>query len=284
MMKNLSACCLAAASLTLASCTLGEPDNSDSAAEELQLSALTAYGLKMMTVSRDNLNRITEINYSGENIYTLTYSDDSDRATSIVSKQYDYIYDSDSDRDVRKLTESEEWTDIEYNTDGTIATYNYTETIVNAYDSQVLETEKGRATYTYVNGHPTRQVWVGTILETNQASTDCINFIWEGDLMTGWTDDPNEDNPEWVVFEYSDVDNIHRQWEPNAFFGPLAITGIFGPAPSKFLKSEEVFSNGASDEFYQYAYALLPNGLIDLAKFADRDGDTLVFNYIYEKK
>lgn len=288
MINKVSACCMALASLALASCTLSEPDSADGAASDVRLSALSSYGMTMVTVSYDKLDRITEINYAGESIYRLTYSDGSDRPTSIVNEDYDLYYNDDTEKDERKISDLSVWTDIVYNPDGTIAAHNdrdteyYYDGIDGADETRVTT---GRTSYAYANGRLTRETSVTADPHTSRETTSVRNFTWENGLMTRWADASNEDHREWAEYEYSDVDNVNLQWDPNMqIFGPLAITGLFGTAPEKFLKSEKIYRYQTVDEFNQYAYALLPNGLINLSKMLGYDNESIVFNFIYEKK
>ena len=125
---------------------------------------------------------------------------------------------------------------------------------------------------TYHNGHLIR------VHDTDRDSDD-RTFNWDGDLVMSVYDGEVT-----LRLAYSDVENVNLQWDPNnEILGPMAITGFFGKAPARFVKSAEF-----SDEYcerIQYSYSLLDNGLINMCRVLDSDDPEFepVLNYIYEK-
>jgi len=280
MLKNLLKGIVIAgtASLSLASCTVSEPDAPGGDPSALRLKALSSYGVTLMSVDYDQQNRVTAINYGGDETYEFTYQGDSRVPVKIVNTEYEYMWDDDSQKDVRYESSIDTWTGIRATADGRyIASCTSREWQRNSYDAdKTLVTDM---TFMYdSDGHLTRTI------ETDNEGTLGREYKWQGGLLKSWTDTDHQD-VESATYEYSDVDNVNLQWDPNnGMLGPLGITGLFGKAPSKFFKSEETFFNGQRDGYAQYSYTLLDNGLIHAARLNTGDDGTMFFNFVYEKK
>ncbi|MDE7143286.1 MAG: hypothetical protein K2N76_00640, partial [Muribaculaceae bacterium] len=67
------------------------------------------------------------------------------------------------------------------------------------------------------------------------------------------------------------------------FLVPLVKTGFFGVRPKKFPSRTQTSNGIYHTETIQYAYTLLPNGLIRMSKVKEGDDITLVMTYTYEK-
>ncbi|MCM1310953.1 MAG: hypothetical protein NC301_08020 [Bacteroides sp.] len=286
MTKKLLLPAVIAASLSLASCTLSDPAEVSGNADDLRFTGYTSYGIKLMSVNYDDQDRVTEINIGTEISYTLSYNGSATVPTSITCREYNFGYDSESDKDVRYLSELSEWTGITAANGKYLGSMN----VRNTYYSErgaTPEVTTGTMHFDYdSNDHITKE----TITETTngETTTDVRNFSWSSDLLTGWNDAGSTHRSESATYLYSEVENEYLQWDPNnGAFGPLAITGLLGKAPAKFLKSETTYIDGRKDNFLQHAYTLLDNGLINMAKFSDGSEDddvALVFNFQYEKK
>lgn len=264
-----------------ASCTLDEPSYPEGAASQMRLTAVTSYGVTLMKWDYDKQNRVTKISVGGDLTYWFTYAGDSDIPSTISGEAYDYRYDYETDKDVKVLDERWEWTDIKANSKGHITSYHCEETD----DESGVMTLSGTVTLTYnSNGELTRMedAYYDSGDQTNYV--DVYNYTWQNGLLMSKQEEAT-DHVETIINEYSDLDNTSRQWDPNnEIFGPVATTGLFGVAPKKFTKSSSIYHGlDSAPDVIQYAYTLLPNGLIRMSKVKDEDELTVVMTYVYKK-
>ncbi len=256
---------LAALGLTLGSCTLSEPDQEASAPESLQLSSVRCFGFKMMDVDYDAQGRITQISATNEEKIELTYVGTSKVPSTIIISEYDLDYDDD-DRATSLLSEQTTFTNIRANNAGCITYYDYAEK-----DLRNRQTATGHVTLNYNDKNQ-------LVSEVDEAG-DVTSYTWTDNCLTRI----DEGDGEYINFEYSTVDNTSGQWDPMLSFKPMInITGLFGVAPKKFVKKSV-----DHDEAVMIAYNLLPNGMINHAKYVEVDSEesiTSVLNFVYSKK
>ncbi len=262
----------------LASCTVSEPKAPAGDPESLQFTGISSFGMTLMSVEYDNYNRVTMINFGNEMIYEMAYASDSDVIpVSVVSSEYEEGWDYDRDKYVLQLSERDTWSNIHGDSYGKITGFDC---VSEHYDGDATTyVEKWRQSYRYdLAGHIIQQRVVDT-----KGSVDEVTYEWENGLLMRYYDN-DTDHHEVGVYEYSDVENVNLQWDPNnQALGPMAITGFFGKAPSRFLKSERITIGDYDNEYYQYAYTLHQNGLINMSKVVNEDDGTLVFNFLYKK-
>lgn len=281
-------------STTLTSCTLDDPNTSSDnsvSAEQLQLIGMAAYGLNMMDVSYDNNGRVSEIRFGADNTYTFEYQGSLNVPSTIRAEFYDFY--TVNGMEVKKLEEQDIYANIECNSNGLVTKWDYEETsycydINYDYDTEketitegINSKDTGTRTFEYdSDGHMVKQYSYDDI---SGYDVDDI-YNWENDLLISYGETEDEDHRQWYEIEYSDVNNVHRQWDPNnEIFGPIAITGLFGKAPAKFIKSVTGYSGSYLDDTINYAYTLKENGLIDKCKVSNYD-DTMIYTLIYQKK
>lgn len=282
------------ATIALQSCTVSEPDTPSGDASSLLLKQVTCFGIAVMDFDYDNQNRITRIEFGNESSYELTYESGSTRVPSkIISSEYEDF--EVNDKPESAITERNIYTNIRANSAGMItsATVNTTYwdyDIVYADDDMSKEVLKVTREY---SDSPDHETWSydsnGRLLSNTTVSTDLsghtitdvITYTWKNGNLVSATDHEYENG----FWEYSDVDNTTGQWDPNnQIIGPLAVTGLFGKAPAKFTKSctRTETGNHPSSEAYQYAYALLDNGLINLANIYDStEHVSMVLKFVY---
>lgn len=278
--------------ISTVSCTLSEPEVPTGNADSMRLTGMTVSVLNVLKVKYDNVDRITEINFANECVYLLTYEGDETIPSKIVMNEYD-SFDV-NDKEVIKLVANYIWTDIKADAQGHIVQYNADETEYHyntqydENDKQVLvqdriEKDHGISSFTYdAKGHLLMShYWA----PDDEADGDYNYLNWSGNLITSYGEPAGASNREWTEVEYSDVVNRNLQWDPNnEILGPLAITGFFGVAPEKFIKRVTRYYNGEFNGWIEYAYSLLPNGLINKCRVADSDNEKMTYNLIYEMK
>lgn len=265
------------AALFMCSCTVSEPEM-EGDPSKVRLVAVKSMGVTLISVNYDNQGRITKINSGNELIYEISYDGVSSAPSKIVCDEYDTFYVN--DRDVRQLVSQAVWDNIQVNSAGYITGCSVSETdwyYETEYDhdtgkARLVQHSADHDSYaisaSYSNGHMTK-------FEDDE---DVKVYNWQGDLLTSVFDGTT------LNFTYSNVENVCLQWDPNnEVFGPIAITGFFGKAPSRFVKTAEYDSEYG--ERIQYSYALLDNGLINMCRVLDSyeyDFEP-VLNFIYEK-
>lgn len=281
-----------AASL-LASCTLSEPETTDNDASTLRLTSLTEGGITVVKIDYDSQNRITEINFGNEDIYTLTYSGSSSVPTTIVAEEYDTYYYVNADDEYiweTKIAEKTKWTNIKADSSGLITSFSVNETRYH-YESiwdEESGCETGLAATQFRESYDEKMFYdsnghiVSYTVDDGITPLEITTFVWEDDLLVSAYDNDTE-NHENSEFEYSDVENVNLQWDlNNTIIGPLAITGFFGKAPKNFMKSSKEYYQGSLCDYYQYAYSLYDNGLIYQSKLYDTQYDDYdLFTYVY---
>lgn len=281
---------VAVASLSLASCTISEPETSAGDASNMRLKAVKWGGMNMMSFKYDAQNRVTKIVYSDDITYELTYEGSNRIPVKVVTTEYGYEYVN--GKDVRVVDEIDTWTNIKANSFGCIASVEVHE-ITNSYS--VKSDYDGNETL--VKDSTEEDDWwnelkydsaghlIQEINHNSDGSRDINDYTWKNNLLTYSTDN----DPDWeesISYEYSEVENIQGQWDPNnRTFGPLAITGLVGKAPSHFIKTEKYYYQGRLESNVQYSYSLLSNGLINAGKYYDsEEGEMeMVLNFVYEK-
>lgn len=265
------------------SCTLDEPSYPAGAASQMRLSSVSSYGVTLMKWEYDKQNRVTEINVGRDMIYRFTYTGNSEIPSTISGETYDYYYDSDKDTDVRYKDGEWEWTEIKADSRGYITQYNCDET--DFFIDQEPDNTVSVVKFTYdSNGQLTRMEDTYYDDMLNKVVVDADNYIWQNGLLLSRTEVSDDSHPLTILCEYSDLDNPNRQWDPNnEILGPMATTGFFGVGPKKFPSRTQTNNNIYYTETIQYAYSLLPNGLIRMSKVKDGDDITVVMTYTYEK-
>ncbi len=261
-------------------CTVSEPDMANGEPAKFRLVSVKSMGMTLISVNYDNQGRMTKINYGNEIVYEFSYEGTSTTPSEVVSLAYE-TYDV-NDKEVRKLDTKTIWNNIHVNSDGYITGCSVKEWGWYYEDHYNYDTEK----YELVLVSEDFDEYHGTIVYDNHghiidatALGDGMTYEWSGDLLMSASDDDIT-----VRFTYSDVDNVNLQWDPNnEILGPIAISGFFGKAPAKFVKSAQF--SGDMDEKIQYSYSLLDNGLINMCRVlsSDNDGFEPVLNYVYER-
>ncbi|MDE5901267.1 MAG: hypothetical protein K2H33_07940 [Muribaculaceae bacterium] len=266
-----------------ASCTLDEPSYPDGAASQMRLSSVSSYGVTLMKWEYDKQNRVTEINVGRDMIYRFTYTGNSEIPSTISGESYDYYYDYETDKDVRYKNGEWEWTEIKADSHGHITQYNCDETdfSIDHEPSNTVSVVK----FTYdSNGQLTRMEDTYYDYLQNRVVTDVDNYTWSNGLLLQRKEVSDDSHLLTNLCEYSDLDNPNRQWDPNnAILGPMGTTGFFGVGPKKFPSRIQTDNGNYYTETIQYAYTLLPNGLIRMSKVKDGDDITVVMTYTYEK-
>ncbi len=293
MIKHVSKAALTAAvaAMALSSCTVSEPELPSGDASSMQLTAITVGGATIMAVDYDNQNRITKINYYNDFTIEISYGASTSTAPEqVVVTDYEDYWDGD-DTVTHLPSEQETWTNIRTNADGYITYYDCTDVRwdqvydpeTQTYKRRTYE-QKSTESYTYdANGHMTKNV-LHDFDDFGNPQTLNTTYTWADDLLVSYADDDTDHN-ERAEFFYSDVENVHGQWEPHTHLSALMITGFFGKAPAKFLKSETYYYQGVASETTQYSYALTDNGLIKYAKLLEQGEDmAIVMNYVYKKR
>ena len=263
------------------SCTLDEPSYPAGAASQMRLSSVSSYGVTLMKWEYDKQNRVTEINVGRDMIYRFTYTGDSKIPSTISGETYDYYY-SDDDTEVRYKDGEWEWTEIKADSRGYITQYNCDET--DFFIDQEPDNTVSVVKFTYdSNGQLTRMEDTSYDDMLNKV-VDSDNYNWQNGLLLSRTEASDDSNQLTILCEYSDLDNPNRQWDPNnEFLGPLGTTGFFGVGPKKFPSRTQTSNGNYYTETIQYAYTLLPNGLIRMSKVKEGDDITVVMTYTYEK-
>lgn len=279
----------AVASMALVSCTISEPETPKGEASNLRFKAMTSYGMTLISASYDTQNRITELNWAGDIVYVFSYEGTGRIPSAVMSTEYEE-YDV-NDKTVSKPRIIENWSNIKANNDGYITSFSCIEKLIEWDTRWNDDTEKYELVNTgeHMDNWETTLTYDGNYLtyrddEYANGEHEVEEYTWTDGLLMSYTDNDPE-YPEWGIYEYSDVDNVLGQWDPNnQAIGALGITGFFGKAPKKFMKSETQYRDDVKESFIQYSYALMENGLIKAVKIADTDEEaTMVFNFVYEK-
>lgn len=255
---------IAALGLSLGSCSLAEPEEANGNPDSMQLSEIRCFGLKFLDIDRDVQGRITTITFTNEERFVLDYVGSSTTPSTIVITSWEESYD-DNDHSTLVIDEESTWTNIRTNAAGCIVSYDYSTTY------KYTGHDNGSCNLTYNSKNQ-------LIREVDTDGT-VYDYVWDNDCMMRIIEDGETD----VAFEYSDVENVNRQWDPLLSFKPmLNVTGLFGVAPKMFAKKTQ-----DREITVQTAYSLLPNGLINHLKTVEVDKDesiTTVLNFVYEKK
>ncbi len=271
------------AAMTLSSCTISEPDENigeSSNPQDLRLTSITFGGMKLLSVDYDPQGRYSKITLANDLEYNLEYNGSSKIPSAVNTKEWDEEYNNETDREEYVIRNTSSWSNIQTNSEGYIVGYDYKEVNYNSayYDWETdtyirtTDTYIGHSTITYdADGHMTSQTFNETCQETGSTSSNSDTYTWEDGLLIATS--------EGDTYEYSNVDNKLLQWDPlNETFGPLAITNLFGIAPSKFM------SRGKFDgESVQVAYNIFDNGLINMQRRYE-DGQSYTYKFNYQKK
>lgn len=256
--------------LVMASCTLSEPNPADGAADQWLLSGMSAYSIPIMKVERDDLQRITCINYPGEVKLEIAYRGSDTTPESMTQTVYDTYEDYDTEKEYVVVDQIDVLSNIQCNQRGFIVAYDLEE---KYYDTR--STENPLTGRDYTPGCRVAYDAAGHIL-----STPGMNYEWDGDLLVKAVE-KDGDHREVIEFEYSDTPNTTGQWEAENEALPLVgITGFYGVAPGKY--TSKVTFNGADAQYY--AYSLLDNGLINKVRVNDGEETyTVTYNYVKKK-
>lgn len=268
------------ASLFMCSCTVSEPDVPTGDPSKVRLTAVKSMGITLISVNYDKQGRITKINAGNDIVYNLSYEGTSAAPSEVVTLEYD-TFDV-NDKEVRQKVSETVWTNIRVNSDGYITSCSISETDWD-YDTEYdyntgkwgltlrdTKNDKYDGTLFYHNGH---------LIKSHDTDGEESIYNWDGDLLMYVNDGDGT-----LELEYSNVENVNLQWDPNnEILGPIAITGFFGKAPARFIKASKF--DGDYGEKIQYSYSLLDNGLINMCRVLDSDDPEYepVLNYIYEK-
>lgn len=274
------AAALAAVSMALASCTVSEPDMPKGNASDYKLTSLTAFGLTYMQFSYDKQNRITEIKVDREYICEIEYAGNSSNPSVITITENTERYDSNTDKETIVPESVTEMSNIRCNEQGYIIGHD-TREVTYSYSSD-YDWETGRYVET-VNEY--EETWTSTyeydsngyMLRYSDDETYTLN--WRNGLLMS----VDEGGSSTTSYEYSDVDNKLRLWDPHLeYFGPMGVTGFYGKAPAKFVKRQTI-SDEYGTEIQQFSYSVLDNGLVNMCRTLI-DEEEAVVKYNYSKK
>lgn len=285
-------CTVLAAGIIMTGCTLSEPKQSEENANDLLLTSVSTYGLTIMKFDYDNQNRIKEINVSDGVKYTFKYNGNNRTPSEIESWEYEYYYLD--GKEEKKIEYHSLWTNIQSDSNGYIVRldaedtdYSYNEEMDqntgDLYVKETTTTDIGVNTFIYNSkGQLTESVYWD---KGDEKNADHTYINWENDLITWSGDGPGVDHRQYITFDYSNVKNVTGQWDPNnEIFGPIAVSGFFGPAPSKYIKAANMFYSNHLEEVITYSYNVGSNGLIKSARVMEDETDLIVFNFNYSKK
>lgn len=267
-------------SLLLPSCTLEEPENNSGVpSADALLQSITCHGRTVIYFDYDRENRIIRIITEDDEEFLLAYDGASREPSSIVIDQYDYAYEyspsKDDEIEHRYLRYHEVMTDIHYNADGHISNCKVERTTTDLYWEKIYENgnwvlkknERQDVTnwttsYEYDNHDH--------LISIRESDGETFCLTWENGLLLSFASDYV-----YKSFSYSATRNASLTWDPiHCPLGPLAITGIYGKAPEKFLKEYD---------YIQIAYSLFDNGLIHMAKSYE-DSTFFIYQFDYQKK
>lgn len=298
MIKHLLKVALTAAvtATVLTSCTVSEPEMPSGDASKMKLTAITSMGVTIMTVGYDRSDRIESINYANEYKVEFAYGTSTSTVPETVTVSQFEEYYGDGDKCELRLSEQDVWTNIQANASGFITYFDCKNTrwhevyddVSNTYVRQP-EIEQSTESFDYdAAGHLIMDM-VRSVDAEGKPQIDVTTYTWQNNLLMSYSDNDIKHH-ESATYEYSDVDNIHGQWDPNTRFGPIMISGLFGNAPAKFMNKEtysyhDSESDYSESETTQFSYALTDNGMIKYAKILDSSGDvSMVMNYVYTLK
>lgn len=276
-------------SAALGSCTVSEPEMPTGSASTMRLKSTTFLGANLMKVKYDNYNRITQIDLTREEVINFKYEGTSKFPVEVEVSDYEEVYVG-NDSYENKLSIHDRWTNITNN--GNYITgynchsvfYNYDVDYDPITEKETLKVSETRESTTELFSYNSDGYLVSYTTEHPEVGNTVVIYNWENGLLTEYYDN-DDDHPERAICDYSDVDNINLQWDPNLeILGPIAITNLFGKAPKKFFKRIVSYNGGTLSSDIQYSYSLLPNGLINHERlfYAEDGGEYVTLNFVYE--
>lgn len=273
----------ASLALFAASCTVSEPAEDGAATSAgARLESLAFYGQKLVKVSYDSQNRVSEIRVGTPDeydLYRISYN-----PLVVESEEWEEVSEWDPEtgdyvEDVMKMRSKERWGNISLNDAGAIVSMTVTSTdyTVSTPDGSnvEVETEAVRCVYD-AQGHLSRMT----------AGTDVTTLTWDaqGRLLTvEYVESDFDHNGSYTgEWSYSNVANTRLQWDPMLpLVGPMQITGLFGKAPSYFVKSVSNHYPSGWTELIQFSYRVDDNGFIRQSVYADYDNISMQYRWNY---
>ncbi len=281
-MKKIFAGALTLLAVLAVSCTVSEPDSTDiPVGSDARLVSLSYYGMNLMHVSYDAQRRVTEIRVGDPEEYDLyKFSYD---PFEVVCEEWGNVshYDENTGEWINsiELRERDRWHDVKLSTSGYITAMH-----VTSVDYTVAGMPEGDASTSHVLCHYDDE---GHLTRIN-ADSDVTVCHWDpqGRLTSvEYTEADTDHNGSYkATWEYSSFPNTHLQWDPMLpLVGPVQITGIFGKAPSYFVKSVVTqYTNQQSTEEMQFSYRLNSNGFVSQSLYGD-EYDAMQYTWKYER-
>lgn len=269
--------------LMLSSCTISEPEESSlTSADGALLSSITLplMNYPLFKIEYDSSNRVTLVQCEDDKL-EISYN-----PLTIIETETDEYWDSENDKEIVYVRNRTEFTNIRLNDKGYIVSMDaydvgywpdrYDPDMGNTvFDPNIESEERYTVTLTYNSA--------GELTRTASGPDDVTVLNWQNGLLVSYNDVDGSSRTE---FEYSDVANVHRQWDPVlGIVGLFSATGFVGVAPVKWVSHvKEVDSyNNVYNEMY-FSYYLNKAGLIEKAQNNNEDGKiTLRYNYIKAK-
>lgn len=197
---------------------------------------------------------------------------------SMVETTTDEYYDSNSSSYVGYVNSKIEYTNVQLNADGYIATMDVTKTKYEVKKNYSYEANR----YEYsieisgTEGYTVRNTY-SALGELEMAYVDNDNFTvynWSNGLLTDITR-RGEDGS--TVIKYSGKKNVNRQWDPmTGIYGLFTATKLLGVAPARWI---DRIDDGGSVR--QFSYTLNDVGLIEKSQYNTPDGNiALKYNYV----
>lgn len=280
-MKKIFAGALTLLAVLTVSCTVSEPESDGTpTGNNARLVSLSYYGINFMKVSYDRQGRVTEIRTGGSEEYDLyQFSYD---PFEVMCEEWGEVthYDETTGAwtNSTELRERDRWHDIKLSTSGYITAMH-----VTSVDYTVAGMPEGDASTSHVLCHYDDE---GHLTRIN-ADSDVTVCHWDpqGRLTSvEYTESDADHNGSYkATWEYSSFPNTHLQWDPMLpLVGPVQITGIFGKAPSYFVKSVVTqYTNQQYTEEMQFSYRLNSNGFVSQSLYGD-EYDAIQYTWKYE--
>lgn len=281
-MKKFFAVIPVALALLVASCTVSEPaDEGGATSSDARLESLSWYGQKLVKVSYDSQKRVSEIRLGSSDEYTLyriTYN-----PLVVESEEWEEYYGYDPSTDTYidgmvVLRTKGRWDNISLNSRGAIVEMTVTDTdyTVSSASGGETEVETVRCSYD-AEGHLTQVVG---------SDGEVTRLDWDGQgrlVKVDYSESDFDHNGSYVAqWEYSGVANTRLQWDPMLpVVGPVQITGLFGTAPSYFVKSVNTVYRSGWSELIQFAYRVSDNGFVNHSIYADNDEISMQYTWNY---
>ena len=260
---------IAAIPFVMGSCTVSEPEAISGKGTSGRLQSISFLTQKIWYFNYDSQGRITEIGSPSSDLkITVSYD-----PLQLDIYEYEFTWSNDSESDRYMLVEHDTWSDITLNADGYITRCTSTERTYDRYSGSSQPTvDLGTTSFNYDSE--------GHLISTKVDDETSDIFTWENDCLTAY----NNDEDEYVTYNYYDVENRTLQWTP--FWGPTgpqSMTGLIGKAPSKMISSI-ITKNGGDDcdGKITFAYKFNSIGQISAMQMLEPEDNltmTLTFSY-----